>query len=133
MDPWAKDDGSKEYLAQRIGKDVPLVRYAAVKAVIMYWQRSDNVKGYFDEAVKVQQFFKKQNFETDLYAIPMINSQDEVNYFIAQEQVFLARRRNVLSAPCLLIIHYGGHGDKDDDIHHDGPGGPQKRRAVWRA
>ncbi|KAG9189814.1 hypothetical protein G6011_06682 [Alternaria panax] len=40
---------------------------------------------------------------------------------------------DTLAAPCLLIIHYGGHGDKDDDKSYVGPGGPQQRRAVWRA
>jgi hypothetical protein len=129
----ANDAGSKDYLAHLIQKPVPLVRYAAVKAVILYWEESDMLGAYVGEAKMVETFFQKQNFETELYPIPTKNSQTEVCSFIAHQNKDLARRMDVLDAPCLLIIHYGGHGDKDDDIHYDGPGGRQKRRAVWRA
>jgi len=133
MDPLANDDGTKDYLAKLIEKPVPLERYAVVKAVIMYWENSDRLDDYVEEAGKVDSFFKGLNFETELYPIPKSNSQVEVRWFITQQQVLLTRRMSILGAPCLLIIHYGGHGDKDDDIHYTGPGGPQMRRAVWRA
>jgi hypothetical protein len=132
MEPLA-NDGDKDYLAKLIEKPVPLVRYAAVKAVILYWENSDRLEDYVKEARKVESFFKELNFETELYPIPKNDSQIEVRGFITQQQVLLTRRMSTLGAPCLLIIHYGGHGDKDDDKHYTGPGGSQKRRAVWRA
>jgi len=136
MDPMqnlADDDENKEYLAQRVEKPVPLVRYAAVKALVLYWENSDRLSEYRGEARKVKSFFEKLNYETELYPIPDTNSQLAVHAFIAKQMVSLADSMSILGAPCLLIVHYGGHGDKDDDRHYAGPGGPQKRRAVWRA
>ncbi|KAF1992974.1 hypothetical protein P154DRAFT_591727 [Amniculicola lignicola CBS 123094] len=133
MDPLDNDDGTKNYLAQLIEKPVPLEQYAAVKVVILYWENSDRLDDYVEEAGKVDSFFKGLNFETELYPIPKSNSQVEVRWFITKQQVLLTRRMSILGAPCLLIVHYGGHGDKDDDIHYTGSGGPQRRRAVWRA
>ncbi|KAI8941752.1 hypothetical protein NX059_002956 [Plenodomus lindquistii] len=133
MDPSAKDDENKGYLVQLIERPVHRERYAAVKALILYWENADRLEEYVNEARNVESFFKTLNFETEMYPIPEMDSQSEAHGFINQQQVLLTRRTRALGAPCLLIIHYGGHGDKDDDANYAGPGGPQKRRAVWRA
>lgn len=133
MDSLTADDENKKYLAEAIEKPVRRERYAAVKALIIYWENSENLNKYVEEARKVDSFFKSLNFETEMYPIPKTNSQVEVRGFITQQQLSLARRMTTLGAPCLLIIHYGGHGDKDDEVNRTGRGGPQRRRAVWRA
>jgi hypothetical protein len=133
MDPLAKDFEHKTYLAQLIEKPVSRVRYAAVRVLILYWENADRLDDYVKEAKNVDSFFRSINYETEMYPIPQTDSQVEVRGFITNQQVLLTRRMRSLGAPCLLVIHYGGHGDKDDDANYSGPGGPQQRRAVWRA
>ncbi|KAI4712917.1 hypothetical protein J4E89_001895 [Alternaria sp. Ai002NY15] len=135
MQTFANDEKTRDYLAQHVEKPVSPVRYAAVKALILYWENSDKPSEYHEEARNVECFFRKMKYETELYPIPDIGSQLAVNAFIAKHahQLSLANGISSLGAPCLLIVHYGGHGDKNDDRHFTGPGGPQKRRAVWRA
>lgn len=133
MDSSANIDDNENYLKHLIEKPVPLVRYAVVRVVALYWQDSDRLEDYVREARMVESFFNGLKFDTQVWAIPGKDSQIEMCRFIAEQQLFLSRQMDLLKAPCLLIIHYGGHGDKDDDIHYTGPGGPQQRRAVWRA
>jgi hypothetical protein len=136
MEPPVDSESAKQYLSQHLEKPVPLQRYAAVKALIIYWENSDGLVEYANEANNLGEFFQGLQFDTELYKIPVLGGQDselELKAFIIQQQASLTRRMRGLEAPCLLIIHYGGHGDKDDDKHATGIGGPQERRAVWRA
>ncbi|KAL1796259.1 hypothetical protein ACET3X_004799 [Alternaria dauci] len=134
MDSGATDNDYERRLKHLVEKPVPLVRYAAVRAVILHWEDSDRLEDYVREAEMVESFFKEGlKFDTQVWAIPSNHSQIEMRKFVMDQQALLVRRMALLDAPCLLIIHYGGHGDKDDDIHYTGPGGPQQRRAVWRA
>ena len=133
MDLEANNEAAKNYLGRLIGDPVPRVRYAAVKVVVLHWENSDRLEDYVTEARKVTSFFKGLNFEAEIWPIPEMNSETELHGFITEQRVLLTRKKTLLKAPCLLIIHYGGHGDKDDDSNYTGPGGPQQRRAVWRA
>lgn len=128
---------AEKYLSRHLEKPVPFQRYAAVKAIILYWEDSDGFEEYAKEADELKDFFQGLQFDTELCKIPVLCGQDselELHSFILEKQKQLRRRmRDLDEAPCLLIVHYGGHGDKDDDKHATGIGGPQERRSVWRA
>ena len=106
-------------------------RYGYVKAVMLYWEDSLRLEDYSSEFKQLEEFFKSLEFETEVYRIPMSDSQFKLHHFIAQQRELLARKQVTLRAPCLLIIHYGGHGGSDDDKY--APDGFQQRGAVWLA
>ncbi|RAR05684.1 protein kinase-like (pk-like) [Stemphylium lycopersici] len=128
---------AEKYLSRHLEKPVPFQRYAAVKAIILYWEDSDGFEEYAKEADELKDFFQGLQFDTELCKIPVLCGQDselELHSFILEKQKQLRRQmRDLDEAPCQLIVHYGGHGDKDDDKHATGIGGPQERRSVWRA
>ena len=131
MSSSAKGDHAKEQVDQQ-GDDPPSPPpYAYVKAVMLYWENSDAFSDHEEEARQLESVFKALDFETVVYHIPISNSQLDLHSFIAQQRVIVARREAIVRGSCLLIIHYTGRGDKDDDVH--AVEGPQRRRAVWRA
>ncbi|CAN9316805.1 unnamed protein product [Alternaria alternata] len=107
--------------------------YAYVKAVLLQWAESDGTEEYIRETWKLEAFFKSLNFETELYPMSINDSSDDLSEYLEQEQQSLSRKIWALGAPCLLIIYYAGHADHDDDRHDTEPGGPQRRRIVWRS
>jgi hypothetical protein len=128
----AHDDDAKEYLAQRLEKPIGRRRYVNVKALILYWEESDKLEKYQEEAQQMEALFQSLHYETQLYQIRMDHSQLGLFRFIADYCIALnACMREGPYPSSLLIIHYGGHGDQDDDKH--ALDGPQERRAVWKA
>ncbi|KAL1875182.1 hypothetical protein Daus18300_003250 [Diaporthe australafricana] len=92
-----------------------------VEALMLYWEDGDD--DFEKEARSVQQVWEDVfHFPVTHYPIPSNNS-----YF-----ALLATLSNLLSSlgdgPSLLIIHYGGHGDADDD-----KASGQECRSVWAA
>jgi hypothetical protein len=127
------DDDAKRYLAHHLERPLIHSRYAVVKALIIYWEESDKLEKYREEAIKLQELFQGLRYDTSFYQIPVQDSHMKLHGFIIDHCNKLSdqRQEKKHEAPYLLIIHYGGHGDKDDDKH--APDGPQQRRAVWRA
>ena len=95
--------------------------YVSGSLLSLYWQEADN-PGYKDESDKVVQFFGSMGFNTAVYPIPSENSHIEL----------LSRIINLIKSQgkpgCLVVIHYGGHGDADNDRGMD-----REAEAVWAA
>lgn len=74
-----------------------------------------------------EMFEKIYNYAVIEFAIPSKTPQS--NYFSLLQVVsgVLCEESNT-KGPSLLIIHYGGHGDSDDDRHNG-----EERRSVWAA
>lgn len=95
-------------------------QYKCVWALFLYWEDSD-CRGFQEEARALGELFSRGfHFNIDFYPIPS-----------EQSHVTLDTRINLLltehgDANNLLIIHYGGHGDSNDD---DG----EQKLAVWAA
>jgi hypothetical protein len=127
----AGNASKEEYLAQNLGKPLDRAHYAAIKVLIIYWEQSNQFAEYEAEAAKLEAFFRDLSFITERYLIPSTASHVSLHAKISQCRLELVLLSLRLDAPCLLIVHYGGHGDKDDDKHD--PSRPQERRSVWRA
>jgi hypothetical protein len=127
------DDDAKRYLVRHLERPLGYNRYAGVKALTIYWEESDKMEKYREEAEKLQALFQSLQYDTESYQIPTHDSQMKLLECIARYCNLLSDkwRKRKLEESYLLIIHYGGHGDKDDDKH--AVDGPQQRRAVWRA
>ena len=87
----------------------------------LYWQQADHA-GYKDESDKVIRFFASMGFQSAVYPIPSENSHIEL----------LSRIIDLIKSQgkpgCLIVIHYGGHGDADNDRGMD-----RELQAVWAA
>jgi hypothetical protein len=107
-------------------------RYASVKALIMYWEESDELDKCREEAVELQTLFHNLRYDAELYQIPVHDSHNELQAFILRHCVewsnLIYKREH--GEPHLLIIHYCGHGDEYYDKY--AMIRSQQRRAVWR-
>jgi hypothetical protein len=83
--------------------------YDAVAVLVIYWKKC-NDKGYKDEAHEDGELFSKDfGYSVQYYKIPTIDSELEID---ARINNYLRDNRKVET---LLIIHYGGHGNADDE------------------
>lgn len=95
--------------------------YIGGSLLSLYWQDADNT-GYKDESDKVVQFFGSMGFDTAVYPIPSENSHIELLSTV------INLIKNQGKPGCLVVIHYGGHGDADNDRGMD-----REAEAVWAA
>ena len=95
--------------------------YIGASLLSLYWQQADDA-GYKDESQKVVHFFESMGFHTAMYPIPSENSHVE----LLSRIVDLIKTRG--KPGCLIVIHYGGHGDADNDRGMD-----REAQAVWAA
>lgn len=125
----SQDSEFTSHLAEALGKPLQ-PHYAAVKALMLYWRESVGMVKYQDEAKRLGAFFKQRlGYETEEFEIPTRNSHMETDCYISKQLLEMQKLTEAPGAPCLLIIHYGGHGDKDDVSNGQGTG---ERRSVWR-
>ncbi|KAJ4394315.1 hypothetical protein N0V93_003532 [Gnomoniopsis smithogilvyi] len=97
--------------------------YDRVKVLLLYWEVSD-MPGCKDEANALAQLFTRRfNYQVQHWAIPPKNSQLLLDRTIAN---LLA---TILEPRSLAIIHYGGHGDADDDKNVSS--GLREKKSVW--
>ena len=94
--------------------------YKSVSVLIIHWQYSDD-EGFENEAHALGDLFNNDfHYDVEHYAIPSIDSHlsldNKINTFLALKG----------QPDNLVIIHYGGHGDADDEDYHD-------KLAVWAA
>lgn len=100
--------------------------YAAVKALVVYWE--DGEDGFKEEAQKMKALFEDVfHYSVIEFAIP--SKSAKINYYSLLQAVSgaLCEDGN-REGPSLLVIHYGGHGDSDNDKHNG-----EERRSVWAA
>ncbi|KAI1414646.1 hypothetical protein F5Y13DRAFT_197189 [Hypoxylon sp. FL1857] len=95
--------------------------YADVKVLVLYWQ--DEHEGFKAEGEAVYRTFEDVfHYPVREFPIPSMNSLVQLSKFVLEEIPKDAERSS------LCIIHYGGHGDRDDRKHEG-----QERRSVWAA
>lgn len=94
--------------------------YKSVSVLVIYWRDSDD-KGFKDEAHALGQLFADDfHYTVEYFAIPSLGCQLKLDEKISNFLDANGQPDN------LIIIHYGGHGDADDEMH-------QERLAVWAA
>ena len=97
--------------------------YETASVLVICWEDAD-MPGFRDEAHQVSEIFKVNfGFHVEpLFLIPTSQSQLTLERAIID---FILTRG---ARSSLLIIHYGGHGDEDDDrVRY------RKRQSVWAA
>ena len=94
--------------------------YKSVSVLVLYWQDGDH-PGFKKEAYQIGELFANYfHYDIQYYEIPSDNSHialdKEINSFLEDHG----------GPDQLMIFHYGGHGDADDEKE-------QKKLAVWAA
>ena len=94
--------------------------YRSVSVLVIYWQESD-IPGFKDEASVIGDLFATEfHYAVEYYAIPSVSSYMELDKRI---NLFLSENGQ---PDHLLLLHYGGHGDPDDESD-------KEKLAVWAA
>jgi hypothetical protein len=94
--------------------------YDLVAVLVIYWKNCKD-KGYKEEGRTVGELFRKGfGYSVEYYEIPAADSELELD---ARINNYLREHRR---SETLLIIHYGGHGNPDDE--HG-----QNQESVWCA
>lgn len=95
--------------------------YESVAVLIIYWKDCTD-KGYKTEALEVGRLFGKDfGYSVEYYEIPT-NDTCELELDTRINRLLVENRK----PETLLIIHYGGHGNPDDDAG-------KERESVWCA
>lgn len=86
--------------------------YDFAQVLALHWAETD--QDFESEAYKIKYFFKSDlGYDVSHFAIPEANSTLEltqaIDHFLHQEK----------SPRTLHIIHYGGHGDEDNNSAYD--------------
>ena len=93
--------------------------YKSIAVLVLYFEDSET--GYKEEALRVGELFEVDfHYAVEYYAIPSNHSHrrldSKINSFLDDHG----------DPDHLMIIHYGGHGDPNDDT-------AQAKLAVWAA
>ena len=101
--------------------------YAAVQVLTVYWQDGD--EGFRREGEALGDLFRCAfHYDVIAFPIPTVRSQQRLQHVI-QESIFkLEESTFIKDNSALLIVHYGGHGDPDDDRKAG-----ELRQSVWAA
>ena len=96
--------------------------YKSVSVLVLYWQEGD-MPGFKEEAHEIGEFFATHfHYDTEYYEIPSDHSHirldTKINSFLGDHG----------DPDHLMIIHYGGHGDPNDDEEK-----AERNLAVWAA
>jgi transposase len=92
--------------------------YDSVTVLVIYWKEC-STNGFKDEGAKIGRLFSGDfRYNVEYFEIPSTDCQLALD--VRLNELLMANRQG----DTLLIIHYGGHGD-DDDEH--------KRQSVWAA
>ncbi|KAI8930877.1 hypothetical protein NX059_011894 [Plenodomus lindquistii] len=114
-----------ELLNDELAKSARLSTYTRVQVLVLYWQ--GEVEGFKDEGLQLGEFFGKSfNYAVEYFEIPRSESYLRLHHFITQKSLALSEYLNEGRGMSLLIIHYGGHGDRNDRKHEG-----EEKRAVW--
>lgn len=94
--------------------------YKSISMLAIYWEEGDDA-GFKEEAYSIGTLFATAfHYVVDYYAIPSEDSHMELDGRI---NAFISEHRDPNN---LIIIHYGGHGDPDDET-------AREKLAVWAA
>jgi len=115
----------EERVNQELEKSARLSAYTSVKVLLISWEGEE--AGFRDEGRDLGRMFRETfQFSTQDFEIPLENSYLRTHQFITQSALTLSASVKHSKGSALLIIHYGGHADRNDR-RHDG----EEKRAVW--
>jgi hypothetical protein len=127
---WPADESNNDrrllesQIKQQIADGLKYPNYQSCHFVNLYWKAGD--EGFKTEAEYLGKKFRERlGFKCSAFAIPSEKSALELNQFLTN----FVREMNTLakdSGPGLVVIHYGGHGDKNRDVEQ-----PGEQPSVW--
>jgi hypothetical protein len=101
--------------------------YSAVKVLILYW--SDGQDDFRDEGQNLGRVFATSfNYDVEEVPIPSINSYLNLHNIIIKRLLDVIKAAKEKCGLPLLVIHYGGHGDQNDDRQKG-----EEKRSVFAA
>jgi hypothetical protein len=126
------DSEPTEALRDRINQQLKvfenLNRYSYVKVLIVYWEHGDH-PGFQTEGNDLSRIFQGIfNYDVETFAIPSVSSQLRLDSHMSGVLLKAEDEARNTGGLSLLIIYYGGHGDRNDDQHKG-----EERRSVWAA
>jgi hypothetical protein len=117
----------KEHLNKQLTAFTRTRYYACVKVLTIYWK--DGHDGFKEEARELGEMFRDEfQYSVEEFSIPSSRSLLHLSNFITQSLLYVTSIAEAKEASSLLIIHYGGHGDMNDDRDKG-----EERRSVWTA
>ena len=121
-----------EGLVQSLNRQIQLQSvssaYQAVKVIILYWEQNDNT-GYREEGQALGELFERSfGYDVEGFPIPSATSYLSLHNFVTKSLLNVIKTAKEKGGLPLLIIHYGGHGDRNDDGRQG-----DERRSVWAA
>ena len=121
MDPITKE------LNRRVQSLSNLSAYTAVKVLILYWEHGN--EGFRKEGQSLGTLFSKRfQYNVEEFSIPSEESYLNLHNFVITSLLNVAKVAKESRGLPLLILHYGGHGDQNDDKLKG-----EEKRSVWAA
>lgn len=116
-------------LQDRINQKLRVPRYdiyEIVHVLLIYWR--DGHEGYRMEGQRLREYLEHElgYIDVEEYPIPAEDSYLALDGYIGGSILKINQLVAKKQSSALLIIHYGGHGDEDDDKSLG-----QERRSVW--
>lgn len=100
-------------------------KYGHALSLIIYWE--EGYTGFKKEGQKLGRFLKgRLGHEVQEFAIPHDSPHVALVHFISKAIIKTNEIMKQRECPALIIVHYGGHGDRNDDFHNG-----ERERSVW--
>ena len=120
-----------EQLRDTLNKELDLrsrsQAYTFVQVLILYWNDGDS--DFRAEGLELGKLFEESfKYSVQFFPIPTNQSYLALHQFVTQWALFASQREQEDRGRALLIIHYGGHADRNDDRHSG-----EEKRSVWAA
>jgi hypothetical protein len=120
------DDLAKQ-LNQKLQSSARSRAYSYAKVLTLYWQ--DGHEDFRKEGQELGQMFKELfQYAVEEFAIPTSQSYLQLHNFVTQSMLHVIKSAEEKRGAPLLIIHYSGHGDQNDDKIKG-----EEKRSVWAA
>jgi hypothetical protein len=117
--PW------EDRINRELEKSARLSTYTSVQVLLITWQGEE--QGFKDEGKELGRMFQETfQYSAQEFEIPLESSYLRLHQFITHTALDLSASVNHTNGSALLIIHYGGHADRNDR-RNDG----EEKRAVW--
>jgi hypothetical protein len=124
---WDKMEDLTKDLNERIQSLSVFSAYSAVKVLILYW--CDGQDDFRNEGQKLGKLFATSfNYDVEEFSIPSTNSYLSLHNVVIKRLLDVIKSSKEKRGLPLLIIHYGGHGEQNDDRRKG-----EERRSVFAA
>lgn len=103
-------------------------RYSYVKVLILYSEHGDH-PGFQSGGIEFGEMLHRIfNYDVKIFAIPSRSSQLHLDSLVSCAILQSEDQARDTKGSSLLIIHYGDHGDSNDDPHRK-----EEKRFAWTA